>query len=92
MGIESVIKAVQNFSKKNFSKPCKVITVKKEDENWIAHMEIVVEDEDMRKYARTPIIGLWEVRLDNDQNITSFERIGLKEATDLNYEEGEEIE
>lgn len=92
MEIDSISKAVKNFSKKNFSKPCKVITVKKEDENWIAHMEIVVEDEDMRKYARTPIIGLWEVRLDSDQNITSFERIRLKEATDLHYGEEKEIE
>lgn len=43
----------------------------------------------MRKYARSPITGLWEVRLDGKCNVTSFDRKGLKEATALHYEEKE---
>jgi len=89
MAIESVIKVVESFSTKTFSKPCKVITVKKAGEDWLALMEMVVEDEEMRRYARTPIVGLWEVRLDSKCNVTSFERKGLKEATAMHYEERE---
>ncbi|MBU0490191.1 MAG: gas vesicle protein GvpR [Bacteroidetes bacterium] len=89
MAIESVIKVVESFSTKTFSKPCKVITVKKEGEDWLALMEMVVEDEEMRKYARSPITGLWEVRLDSKCNVTSFQRKGLKEATAMHYEERE---
>jgi len=87
MGIESAIKAVESFSIKTFAKPCKVITVKKEGEGWLVLMEMVVADEEMRRYARTPIVGLWEIKLDSDCNINSFERRGLKESSGLSYEE-----
>jgi len=83
MEVNVVIEAVQNFSTKTFSKPCKVITVKKDEEEWVSLMEMIVEDEEMRRYGRTPIVGLWEVRLDNDNNVTSFERKGLREVTSL---------
>jgi len=86
MKVNAVIESVQKFSTKTFSKPCKVITVKKEEEGWVSLMEIVVEDEEMRKYARTPIVGLWEVRIDNGNNVTSFERKGLREVTSFKYE------
>jgi len=87
MGIESIIKAVESFATQTFAKPCRVISVKKEGEEWLARMEMVVADEEMRKHARTPIVGLWEIRLDSEFNITSFERRGLKKTTDLDYEE-----
>ena len=89
MGIESIIKAVESFSTQTFAKPCRVISVKKDGEEWLALMEMVVADEEMRKYARSPITGLWEIRLDSKCNVTSFERKGLKEATALHYEEQE---
>lgn len=60
---------------------------KKEGEEWLVLMEMVVADEEMRKYARTPIVGLWEIHLDSEFNITSFERRGLRKNTDLCYEE-----
>jgi hypothetical protein len=87
MGIESITKAVESFATKTFTKPCRVISVKKEGEEWLAFIEMIVADEEMRKYARTPIVGLWEIRLDSEFNITSFERRGLKKITDLGYEE-----
>lgn len=87
MGIESVIKAVESFATQTFAKPGRVISVKKEGQEWLALMEMVVEDEEMRKYARTPIVGLWEIRLDGKYNVASYERKGLKKATALHYEE-----
>jgi len=83
MAVAAVIQAVQKFSESTFSKQCNVITVKKEEEGWLAEMEIIVEDEEMRKYARTPILGRWEVNLDKGNNVTSFERKGLREVTAL---------
>lgn len=89
MGVPAVIQAVQKFSEKTFPRACNVITVKKEvteeEKGWVAEIEIVVEDEEMRRFARTPVIGLWEVHLDNRYNVASFERKGLREATSLEY-------
>jgi len=86
MAIAAVIQALQKFSEKTFSKPCTIITVKKVEKGWLSEIEIVAEDEEMRRYARTPVVGLWEVRLDPQYNVTGFERKGLREVTALNYE------
>lgn len=86
MGVATVTNAVQKFSKETFSKPCRIISVKKNDNEWLSEMEMIVEDEEMRRYARSPVIGLWEVHLDNRYNVISFEQKGTREATALHYE------
>lgn len=86
MGITSVIQAVQKFSDKTFSKPCEVITVKQKDEGWQAEMEMIVEDLEMRRFGRSPIMGLWNIELDNKYNVTNFERKGLKDSMALEYD------
>jgi len=86
MGIESIIKAAESFATKTFAKPSRLISVKKEGEEWLVLVETVVEDEEMRKYARMAIIGLWEIHLDSESNVTFFERKGLKNATALHYD------
>lgn len=90
MSIEIIVKAIEVFTKKNFTRQCNLISLKKDNDQWIALVETTVEDEEMRKYALTPIIGLWEIRLDNEFNITSFERQGLRKFTDLSYNEEKE--
>lgn len=86
MGVAAVTKAVQKFSTETFSKPCRVITVKKDGDEWLSEIEMIVEDEEMRRYARSPVIGLWELRLDNRYNVLSFEQKGARETTALHYE------
>lgn len=84
--IQDAIAAVEKFSEEHFASECEVITVKKKGDQWFALMERVAEDEIMRRYGHTPVIGLWEVQLDTDYNIIAFERRGLRGTTDLKYE------
>ncbi len=90
MGITSVIQAVQKFSEKTFSKPCEVITVFQKNGGWEAEMEMVVEDLEMRRFGRSPVMGLWTVELDTKYNVTTFKRRGLKDAMALSYDFEEE--
>lgn len=80
-----MIQALQKFSEKIFLKPCRVLTVKRDDEGWLSEIEVIIEDEEMRRYARSPIIGLWRIHLDNRYEVTSFEKVASREATALDY-------
>ncbi len=85
MSITNVIQALQKFSEKTFFTSCRVITIKKEEQVYRCEIEVVVEDEEMRRFARTPVIGFWEVELDPRYNVSSFERKGMRESTSLEY-------
>jgi len=86
MSVANVIESLQKFSKKTFSTDCKVITVKKTESGWQSEIEIVVEDEEMRRFARTPVIGLWAIELDPRYNVSAFVRKGMREKTALQYD------
>lgn len=85
MGVVAVTEAIQKFSEKIFFKPCRVLAVKRNEDGWLAEIEIIMEDERMRRYARSPIIGLWRIHLDKRYNVMSFEKIASREATALDY-------
>lgn len=83
-----VIDEVTDFFHNYVAPPHKIISVKKhndENENnaWKAQVEVIEEKEYMKKYANDQMIGLYEVFLDNDMNITGFERISLRYRSDL---------
>lgn len=86
MSVANVIQSLQKFSEKTFFTSCRVVTVKKTEEGYKCEIELVWEDEEMRRFARTPVIGLWDVDVDKRYNVSSFTRKGLREATSLEYE------
>ena len=86
MSITNAIQSLQKFPKNTFFSSCRVITIKKGEQGYTCEIEVVVEDEEMRRFARTPVIGLWAVEMDVRYHVTSFERKGMREATSLEYD------
>jgi hypothetical protein len=82
----SVVKATQatvRFFEEVLKKTAHVVEMDyAEDKNgWWALVEAIEESAYMRKYARGDTVGLYEVNLDEDFQVTSYSRRGLKERT-----------
>ncbi|MFC4558039.1 gas vesicle protein GvpO [Virgibacillus kekensis] len=83
-----VIDEVTNFFNSYVAPPHKVISVKKQNDDneanaWFVQVEVIEEKEYMKRYGNDQMIGLYEVFLDNDVNVTGFERISLRYRSDL---------
>lgn len=79
MSIQQVIQHVKNFFQIAFDQNAKVIGVEKDESGWIATVEIIEESDYMRSRALDDIIGLYQVKLDDSLQITSYQRISLRE-------------
>ncbi|MFG6146751.1 gas vesicle protein GvpO [Halobacillus sp. B23F22_1] len=82
---------VTQFFKEHIAPPHKIISVKKqeEDEGWRVLVEVIEEREYMRRYAHDEMIGLYEVTVDNDKEVTEFNRISLRFRSDLEEQQAE---
>ncbi|WP_176791650.1 gas vesicle protein GvpO [Thalassobacillus cyri] len=86
-----VMDEVNQFFTENIAPPHKIISVRKhkeedreeKQEGWKAMVEVIEEKEYMKKYANDQMIGLYEVFLDKDAEITGFSRISLRYRSDL---------
>ncbi|MGI8315990.1 gas vesicle protein GvpO [Halobacillus mangrovi] len=78
-----ILDKINNFFNDNIAPPHKIISVKKNEEGWRALVEIVEEKDYMKKYAQDEMIGLYEVFLDQDHEVTGFSRLSLRYRSDL---------
>ncbi|MEC5424508.1 gas vesicle protein GvpO [Virgibacillus sp. C22-A2] len=82
-----VMDEVTAFFKEHIAPPHKIISVKKQEEDgkngWRALVEVIEEKEYMKKYANDQMVGLYEVFLDEDNDVTEFSRISLRYRSDL---------
>lgn len=82
-----VMEEVKTFFQENIAPPHKIISVKKQVENdesgWRALVEVIEEKDYMKRYANDQMIGLYEVFLDNEFEVTGFSRISLRFRSDL---------
>ncbi|MGJ9457917.1 gas vesicle protein GvpO [Oceanobacillus sp. CF4.6] len=82
-----IMEEIKSFFNENIAPPHKIISVKKHNENgesdWRALVEVIEEKDYMKKYAHDQMIGLYEVFLDNDSEVTGFSRISLRFRSDL---------
>ncbi|MGP4039147.1 gas vesicle protein GvpO [Gracilibacillus sp. D59] len=82
-----IMKVVNDFFIEHIAPPYKIISVKKhkegEEKGWRALVEIIEEKEYMKKYGHDQMIGLYEVFLDKDLEVTGFSRISLRFRSDI---------
>ncbi|WP_256521785.1 gas vesicle protein GvpO [Halobacillus sp. A5] len=76
---------VTQFFRENVAPPHKIISVKKleEEEGFRVLVEVIEEKEYMRKYAHDEMVGLYEVIVDADKEVTEFSRLSLRFRSDL---------
>ncbi|UTR09785.1 gas vesicle protein [Evansella sp. LMS18] len=86
MKINKVMDTVTDFFKENVNAPLRFTAIEKTDEGWYLQLEVIEEKEYMQKYARDQIVGLYEVTLDDEMEVTSFKRINMRSRS-MAYEE-----
>ena len=79
MSIEKTTQAVKDFSEKVLKKPCQVVSVNKKDQNWVAEIEVLGEDEYLVKRGKDETLDLYLVELDEALGVTSYNRKGIRQ-------------
>ncbi|MDV2684665.1 gas vesicle protein GvpO [Alkalihalophilus lindianensis] len=75
MGIKEIMNNVADFFNEHVA-PLHKITAVEERENggWMLTVEVIEEKEYMKKYAKDEMIGVYDVVLDKEKEVTSFKR------------------
>jgi hypothetical protein len=79
MSVAEVTQAVVNFFEEVMGKAGRVIAVEPDGEGRRVLVEVVEESDYMRRLGKSEILGVYEVHLDRDLNVTSYSRIGLRD-------------
>lgn len=79
MEIDRVLRQVEIFFKNTLKKNGEVIGAVKTDDGWRAQIEVLEDEDYMRKHARHGLIALYDVRLTNDLEVIHYERKSLRE-------------
>lgn len=78
-----VVKGVTKFFETVLDKVGRVIEVNKEGDGWSVKVEALEESEYMRRFGRGDLLGIYDVKVDKDLNVTSYVRKGLRERSAL---------
>jgi hypothetical protein len=81
MNIQKVIQTVADFFSESLQKPGVVIGVLPEQDGWKVDIEVAEEVEYMRKRARNDLMAIYEVLVNDNLEITGFERKTLRERS-----------
>lgn len=79
MQIDQAIKQVKVFFQNNLGKTGDIIGAQKTDDGWLAEIEIIEDEEYLKKHGRNGIIALYEVKLTDDLEVIHYERKSLRE-------------
>ena len=82
-GVTEVTQTVVSFFEEVLDKSGRVIAVESEGEGWQVLIETVEESDYMSRLGRSHMLGLYEVHVDQDLEILSYTRKGLRERTAL---------
>lgn len=85
MKIAELVGAVEDFFRDVLKKPGVVVGVLNDQDVWKVQIEVAEEVEYMRKRAKDDLLAVYEVTVDRQMEILSFERKFLREraSTDI---------
>jgi hypothetical protein len=85
MEIKRIIESVTDFFNE-FVAPVHKITSVEESENngWKLTVEVIEEKDYMKKYAKDEMIGVYEVYLNQEKEVTSFTRREIRYRSSIN--------
>lgn len=87
MSITKIVTEVKFFFEQVLGRQAHVIGVERAEEGWAIQVETVEESEYMRARAMDDIVGLYEVKMNNNLEIISYERIALRERAVINSDD-----
>lgn len=77
--MKKVVDSLMEFTDEIMNKPCWVRAVTEFEDGWKALVEIIEEDEYMRRRGRKDLIGVYEMILNNELKVISYQRKELRE-------------
>jgi hypothetical protein len=86
--IMEVVDTVNEFFEKYIAPPHKVVGVEADEESgWKVTIEVTEEKEYMKRYAKDEMLGVYEVHVDEDKEITSYTRTHMRYRSSLEEQE-----
>lgn len=85
MSIQDVMSITKNFFENVMHKPGQIIGVCKTGEGWTVEIEVIEEDEYMRRHGRNELLGIYEIELDEKPEIICYKRVKLRERGKLEF-------
>ena len=89
MNFMQVKTVVNEFVTTNLSNLYKMVTLNKNESRWVARVEIIEEPDYLKKLGKGEIVGLYQIELDLEGEIIGYERVHLRERSDLEWNRGE---
>lgn len=81
MKINDVLKEVKNFFQENINPPLRITSTEKKENGWRVEIEVIEESDYMKRYGKDQLLGVYDVFINNDSEIESFERKSLRPRT-----------
>ncbi|ACA60002.1 gas vesicle protein GvpO [Candidatus Desulforudis audaxviator] len=79
MDVENVINIVKDFFANVLKKPGDIIGACLNNGSWTVQIEVTEEDEYQRRHGRNELLGVYQVKLNENQEIVCYTRIMLRE-------------
>ena len=82
MSVAKVTEVVLKFFETVLEKTGRVIEVKPSEDGWDALVETIEEGEYMRKVALDDMVGVYEVKVNQDFEVTGYSRKNMRPRKD----------
>jgi len=79
LDVENVINIVKDFFANVLKKPGDIIGACLNNGSWTVQIEVTEEDEYQRRHGRNELLGVYQVKLNENQEIVCYTRIMLRE-------------
>ncbi|MFX3674619.1 MAG: gas vesicle protein GvpO [Paenisporosarcina sp.] len=87
MEIKKIIGNVTEFFNEFVAPVHKITSVEASDDNgWKLIVEVIEEKEYMKKYAKDEMLGVYDVHLNAEKEITSYKRRDIRYRSSINME------
>ncbi|GGB35693.1 gas vesicle protein GvpR [Virgibacillus dakarensis] len=88
MEIKEIMNVVKDFFTENVAPPHKITSLEKtDDEGWRVIIEVIEEREYMKKYAKDEMLGIYDVLVNKEKEVTSFTRKNIRYRSAIQQEE-----
>ncbi|PLT29677.1 gas vesicle protein GvpO [Peribacillus deserti] len=87
MEIKKILGNVTEFFNEFVAPVHKITSVEESDQNgWKLTVEVIEEKEYMKKYAKDEMLGVYDVFLNDEKEITSYKRRDIRYRSSLNQD------
>ncbi|WP_316572696.1 gas vesicle protein GvpO [Neobacillus sp. YIM B06451] len=86
MEIKKIIGNVTEFFNEFVAPVHKITSIEDAENGWKLTVEVIEEKEYMKKYAKDEMIGVYEVCLNQEKEISSYKRRELRFRSSINQE------